>query len=483
MSESYSPQKLWNNCLSFIKDNIQSNSEFDIWFKPIKVLELKNKQLTLRVPSHFVYETLEEKYIGLINSALKKEFGKGIRLMYMIDSNSVVNGQVSPPKIEARGVPATNTINNEPSLRLGKSKNLNNAEVDGFNKGYFHPELNSEYTFNNFTEGESNKLARSVALEVAKKPGVTAFNPLFIHSKVGLGKTHLVNAIGLEIKYKLPHKSVIYVPSEKFTGQFVAATMSKDKNKVNDFIHFYQQLDVLIIDDLQFITSKEKTQEALYNIFNYLYQNNKQIVMTADIPPKEMEDIELRLLSRFKWGLTTEIKKPGFVTRKNIILQKTKNLGLSLDVSVIDYLAEKINTNIRDIEGAIISILAESSFNKIPINIDLARSVVSNLINEERRPNKIPFQVIEDIVVQFYNIDNKDLRSKSKRRQIVEPRQVIMYFANKYTNLSMNKIGQQLGKLNHATVIYSIKKVEDYRTSDPLFRNIFEAINEKIKDY
>lgn len=483
MSESYSPQKLWNNCLSFIKDNIQSNSEFDIWFKPIKVLELKNKQLTLRVPSHFVYETLEEKYIGLINSALKKEFGKGIRLMYMIDSNSVGNGQVSPPKIEARGVPVANTINNEPTLGLGKSKNVNNAEVDGFNKGYFHPELNSEYTFNNFTEGESNKLARSVALEVAKKPGVTAFNPLFIHSKVGLGKTHLVNAIGLEIKYKLPHKSVVYVPSEKFTGQFVAATMSKDKNKVNDFIHFYQQLDVLIIDDLQFITSKEKTQEALYNIFNYLYQNNKQIVMTADIPPKEMEDIELRLLSRFKWGLTTEIKKPGFVTRKNIILQKTKNLGLSLDVSVIDYLAEKINTNIRDIEGAIISILAESSFNKIPIDIDLARSVVSNLINEERRPNKIPFQVIEDIVVQFYNIDNKDLRSKSKRRQIVEPRQVIMYFANKYTNLSMNKIGQQLGKLNHATVIYSIKKVEDYRTSDPLFRNVFEAIKEKIKDY
>lgn len=472
---------IWDKCKTFIKDNIQSEKEFSTWFGSIVPIDLKNKEFTIQVPTHFVYETLETKYLDLIQSAFTKELGPDVKLMYTIDSNQKESSVLKSPKFHARG--NLGIQNQKRPLNITHSELRRRLEISGLNNEHFSTDLNLDYTFENFVEGDSNKLARSVSLEVAKNPGGTAFNPLFIHSKVGLGKTHIVNAVGIQIKKKFQDKTVVYVSSEKFTEQFIAASLHKDKNKINNFIHFYQQLDVLIIDDIQFIMGKEKTQGALYNIFNYLHQNNKQIVMTADISPKDMEDIEERLLSRFKWGLTAEIKKPDVETRKNIIKLKTKNLGLDLDEIVLDLLAEKIDSNIRDIEGAVVSILAEASFNKVPIDTELAMGVVSRLISEKSTSEQIPFHIIEDIVVQYFEVDNKDLRKKTKRREVVEPRQLVMHFAKKYTKLSFQKIGKLMGNANHATVIYSVRKVDEFKLHDRIYRNTYNAIDEKIKNY
>ncbi|MCY4162419.1 MAG: chromosomal replication initiator protein DnaA [Flavobacteriaceae bacterium] len=476
-----SVDQIWNNCKAFIRDNIQSEKEFSTWFGSIEPIDLNNKEFTIKVPTHFVYETLEANYLDLIQSALTKEIGPNVKLMYTIDTKQNESSSLKSPKFQAKG--NLDFQSQKRQMNIVHSGQPERIKILGLNNEHFSPELNLNYTFENFAEGDSNKLARSVSLEVAKNPGGTAFNPLFIHSHVGLGKTHLVNAIGIQIKKDFPQKSVIYVSSEKFTEQFIAASLHKDKNKINNFIHFYQQLDVLIIDDIQFVTGKEKTQGALYNIFNYLHQNNKQIVMTADISPKDMEDIEERLLSRFKWGLTAEIKKPDVQTRKNIIKLKTENLGLNLDESVLDLLAEKIDSNIRDIEGAVVAILAEASFNKVSINTELAMGVVNRLIREKASPEQVPFHVIEDIVVQYFEVDNKDLRTRTKRREVVEPRQLVMHFAKKYTKLSFQKIGKLMGNTNHATVIYSVRKVDEFKLHDRIYRNTYNAIDEKIKNY
>ena len=473
--------QIWSNCKSFVRDNIQSEKEFNNWFEPIVPVELNDKEFTIRVPTHFVYQTLEANYLDLIRSALNKEIGPKVQLMYIIDSNPEGKKGLKSPKRAAVG--EHNIPNQRKSIQIKGYKNGNRLVIDGLKNEHFSPDLNLDYTFENFAEGKSNILARSVSLEVAKKPGGTAFNPLFIFSKVGLGKTHLVNAIGIQVKKNFRDKSVIYVSSEKFTEQFIAASIHKDKSKINDFIHFYQQLDVLIIDDVQFIMGKEKTQGALYNIFNYLHQNNKQIVFTSDISPKNMEDIQERLLSRFKWGLTAEIQKPDFKTRRTIIKLKTDNVGLNLESDILDLLAEKIDSNIRDIEGAVVSILAEASFSKVPITSELALSVVNRLIDQKSVSEQISFQVIEDIVAQYYELDNKDLRIKSKRREVVEPRQLVMHFAKKYTKLSFEKIGKLLGNANYTTVMYSVKKVNEFKLHDQIYRNTYNAIEEKIKNY
>ncbi len=474
---------IWNKCLEFIKDNIQSEKEFSTWFDYIVPIDLKNKEFTIQVPTYFVYETLEAKYLDLIQSALTKQLGPRVKLMYTIESKDKPKppSGIRSPKFQAIG--SLDFQNQKRPLNIIHSEKPDRFEISGLKNEHFSPDLNSDYTFENFAEGDSNRLARSVSLEVAKNPGGTAFNPLFIHSKVGLGKTHIINAVGLQIKADFKSKNVVYVSSEKFTEQFIVASLHKDRNKINNFIHFYQQLDVLIIDDIQFLMGKEKTQGALYNIFNFLHQNNKQIVMTADISPKNMEDIENRLLSRFKWGLTAEINKPDVETRKNIIKLKTKHLGLHLNESVLDLLSEKIDSNIRDIEGALVAILAEASFNKVPINAELAMGVVSRLISEKSTLEQIPFHVIEDIVVQYFEVDSKDLRTKTKRRDVVEPRQLVMHFTKKYTNLSFQKIGKLMGNVNHATVIYSVRKVEEFKLHDRIYRNTYDAIDEKIKNY
>ncbi|NNL15747.1 MAG: chromosomal replication initiator protein DnaA [Flavobacteriaceae bacterium] len=468
-------QKVWNNCLTFIKDNIQPQA-YKTWFEPIVAVKLENGALSIQVPSKFFYEWLEEHYVKILKVALTKELGEQAKLVYIIKmENTYGNKQPFTEKIPSSNRGGVKSQDIDIPLK-NKSPELKNPFViPGIRNVKIESQLNPNYSFENFLEGDSNRLARSAGLAVAAKPGGTSFNPLLIFGGVGLGKTHLAHAIGVDIKDKYPEKTVLYISAEKFTQQYID---SVKKNNRNDFIHFYQLIDVLIIDDVQFLSGKTGTQDVFFHIFNHLHQNGKQVILTSDKAPVDMQDIEQRLLSRFKWGLSAELQSPNFETRVSILKNKLYRDGVEMPDDIIDYVAKNIKSNVRELEGAIISLIAQSSFNKKEITLDLAKQVVEKFVKNTKREVSIDY--IQKVVSDYFQMDVDTLQSKTRKRHIVQARQLAMFFAKKFTKASLASIGSQIGKRDHATVLHACKTVDNLSSTDKQFRKYVEDLTKKL---
>ncbi len=468
-------QVAWENCLSFIKDNIPPQA-FKTWFEPIKAVKLVGNALSIQVPSKFFYEWLEEHYLEILKIALVRQLGDKARLLYEIRmENSSDNSEPFTENIPSTDKPSVQSQNVNVPLKSKNPELKNPFVIPGIRDVKIDSQLNSNYNFDNFLEGDSNRLARSAGMAVANKPGGTSFNPLLIFGGVGLGKTHLAHAIGVDIKEKFPDKTVLYISAEKFTQQYIE---SVKKNNRNDFIHFYQIIDVLIVDDIQFLSGKAGTQDVFFHIFNHLHQNRKQVILTSDKAPVDMQDIEQRLLSRFKWGLSAELNQPDFETRISIIKNKLYRDGVRMSDEIVEFLAHNIKTNIRELEGAIISLIAHSSFNKKEITLDLARTIVENYVKNTKR--EVSIEYIQKVVSDYFQMDVSTLQSKTRKRHIVQARQLAMYFAKKLTKASLASIGSQIGKRDHATVLHACKTVDNLSMTDKQFKKYVEDLQKKL---
>ncbi len=470
-----SHEGVWESCLKLIKDNI-SLQAFKTWFEPIVPIKLENNILTIQVPSHFFYEWLEEHYIQLLRKVVKKEIGNEGSLEYSIVMENNSNSS-SPYTVK---IPTNNTssLKNAPvnmPINTNEKQIRNPFIIPGLKKVNIESNLIASHTFDNFVEGECNRLARASVYAVANKPGGTAFNPLLIYGGVGLGKTHLAHSIGIEIKDNFPNKTVLYVQSEKFAHQFIDAIKN---NTTNDFVHFYQMVDVLIIDDVQFFTGKEKTQDVFFSIFNHLHQNGKQIVLTSDKAPVEMQGMEQRLLSRFKWGLSADLGTPDLETRIAILEKKMYGSGIELPNEVVEYLAYSINTNIREIEGALNTLLAQASLNKKAITLELAKQMVDKFVRSTAR--EVSIEYIQKIVCDYFDLPIEMLKSKTRKREVVQARQISMYFSKKMTKSSLANIGAHCGGKDHATVLHACRTVVNLSETDKQFRNYLEELEKKL---
>ena len=468
-------ETVWRNCLSFIKDNIQPQA-YKTWFEPISAVKLLDQSLSIQVPSKFFYEWLEEHYVKILKVALTKELGNEAKLVYIIKmENTYGNKQPFTEKIPSTNRSAIKSQQADIPLKNKNPELKNPFVIPGIRNVKIESQLNPIYTFENFLEGDSNRLARNAGIAVANKPGGTSFNPLLVFGGVGLGKTHLAHAIGVDIKDKYPEKTVLYISAEKFTQQYIE---SVKKNNRNDFIHFYQIIDVLIIDDVQFLSGKSGTQDVFFHIFNHLHQNGKQVILTSDKAPVDMQDIEQRLLSRFKWGLSAELQKPDFETRVSIVKNKLYRDGVEMSEEVIEYVAKNIKTNVRELEGAIISLIAQSSFNKKEITLGLAKEIVEKFVKNTKREVSIDY--IQKVVSDYFQMDVETLQSKTRKRHIVQARQLAMFFAKKFTKASLASIGSQIGKRDHATVLHACKTVDNLSSTDKQFRKYVEDLTKKL---
>lgn len=468
-------QSVWENCLTFIKDNI-SDQAYETWFEPIKAVKIDNQALSIQVPSKFFYEWLEEHYVKLLKVSLTRELGKQAKLLYVIKMENTY-GKKRPFTEKIPSSQREKVLAQEVDIPLkNKSPKLRNPFViPGIRNIQIDSQLNHSYSFENFLEGESNRLARSAGLAVANKPGGTSFNPLLIFGGVGLGKTHLAHAIGVEIKEKHPDKTVLYISAEKFTQQYIESVR---KNNRNDFIHFYQIIDVLIVDDIQLLSGKSGTQDVFFHIFNHLHQNGKQVILTSDKAPVDMQDIEQRLLSRFKWGLSAELKHPDYETRVKIIKDKLFRDGVEMPEEIVEYLGNNIKTNVRELEGAIISLIAHSSFNREEITLDLAKQIVLNYVKNTKK--EVSIEYIQKVVSDYFQMDVATLQSKTRKRHIVQARQLAMFFSKKLTKASLASIGSQIGKRDHATVLHACKTVNNLSSTDKQFHKYVKDLDKKL---
>jgi len=414
-------QSVWNNCLSFIKDNIQPQA-YKTWFEPIVAVKLTDNALSIQVPSKFFYEWLEEHYVKILKVALTKQLGETAKLVYVIKmENTYGNKQPFTEKIPSSNRGALKSQDVDVPLN-NKSPELKNPFViPGIRNVKIESQLNPNYSFENFLEGDSNRLARNAGIAVANKPGGTSFNPLLIFGGVGLGKTHLAHAIGVDIKDKYPE---------------------------------------------------------IFHIFNHLHQNGKQVVLTSDKAPVDMQDIEQRLLSRFKWGLSAELQSPDFETRVSILKNKLYRDGVEMPDEIVEYVAKHIKTNVRELEGAIISLIAQSSFNKKEITVNLAKEIVEKFVKNTKREVSIDY--IQKVVSDYFQMDVSTLQSKTRKRHIVQARQLAMFFAKKYTKASLASIGSQIGKRDHATVLHACKTVDNLSSTDKQFRKYVEDLSKKL---
>lgn len=469
-------QQVWDNCLQIFKDNVTFQA-FKTWFEPIKPIKLENNVLTIQVPSQFFYEWLEEHYIVLLKKTIKKLLGAEGRLEYSIIMENGSSSK-SPATINLPASNQNSTKNPLVSMPLDLNAGAirNPFIIPGLKKVKVESQLNANYSFENFIEGDCNRLARSAGYAVSAKPGGTAFNPLLIYGGVGLGKTHLAHAIGLEIKEHHPNKTVLYVSAEKFTQQYIDSVRN---NNQNDFVHFYQMIDVLIIDDVQFFAGKEKTQDVFFQIFNHLHQNGKQIVLTSDKAPVEMQGMEPRLLSRFKWGLAADLQVPELETRIAILQKKLYLNGVSdMPYDIIEYLAYSITTNIRELEGALTSLLAQATLNKKNLSLDLARAMIDKFVKNTAREVSIDY--IQKIVCDYFNLPMELLKSKTRKREVVQARQISMYFAKSLTKSSLATIGMHCGGKDHATVLHACRTVNNLIDTDKRFKGYITELEKKI---
>lgn len=467
--------QVWESCLQIIKDNIPAQS-FKTWFEPIKALRLEGNVLTIQVPSLFFYEWLEEHYVGLLRKTVKKQLGEEGRLEYNIvveKSSTTIPFTTNMPS-NGNGAEGKNQSMPMP---VALNKDIKNPFViPGLKKLQVDPQLNANYTFENFVEGDCNRLARSAGYAVAAKPGGTSFNPLMIYGGVGLGKTHLAQAIGNEIKRSMPDKLVLYVSCEKFTQQFVDALKN---NNINDFVNFYQAMDVLIMDDVHNFAGKEKTQDIFFHIFNHLHQSGKQLIVTSDKAPKDLAGLEERLLSRFKWGLSADLQVPDLETRMAILKKKMYADGIDLPSEVIEYVAHNIDNNVRELEGAMVSLLAQSTLNRKEIDLNLAKSMLKNFIKNASK--EISMDYIQKLVCEYFEVPIEMVKSQTRKREIVQARQISMYLSKSHTKTSLKSIGAFFGGRDHSTVIYACQTVEDLIDTDKKFKGYVVDIQKKLK--
>lgn len=441
----------WGRCLKHIQEELPDQA-FKTWFAPLRFAELDGQLLTLCAPSRYVCEFIEEHYLAPLHRAIAAEFGEGIRLQYSLKED---------PKPEIAERKAKEKAQQERPGKTGSAP--------------LNPQLNTSYTFDTFVEGRSNKLARSVALAIAERPGQVTFNPLFLYGPSGVGKTHLVNAIGVRIRELFPEMRVLFVSAHLFKTQY---TDSIIRNKFNDFISFYQTIDVLIIDDIQELTTA-KTQQAFFHIFNHLQQNRRQLIITCDRPPVLFEGIEERMLTRFKWGMVAEIERPDIELRRAILFSKIKRDGLSIPDDVVQYIAQNVSDSVRDLEGIINSIMAYSVVYNCDIDLPLTARVVARCVNLEKK--ELTLDDIVRKVCAHYGVKLRDLLSKSRRQTIVQARQLAMYLSHKYTDLSLSQIGRRIGGRDHSTVLHSCAQVERRVATDKGFRREMEELECALK--
>lgn len=463
-------QEKWSRCLDFIGHNVESAS-FSTWFSPIVFEGVRRGQAVLRVPTQFFYEYIEEHYIGILRSAIHREFGEDVNIAYNVVTDSENN--ITTPLADDR---RTTAVGIRPETRGNASPGLIDG-LEGNVPQQLDSRLNPNYTFENFIEGDANKLPRSIGMSIADNPGQMTFNPLFVYGPSGVGKTHLANAIGIRIKERQPMRRVLYVSAHLFLVQYTDATR---RNLRNDFLHFYQSIDVLIIDDIQEIAgeSRKGTQEAFFHIFNHLQQTGHQLILTSDRPPVELEGVEERLLTRFKWGLVAELRKPDAKLARKILLHKIKCDGLVFPREVVDYVAANASQNIRDLEGVVNAILAYSVVYNSDVDLELAKRVVARSIR--RREGNITIERIIDSVGQFYHLQPQDICSSSRKQLLVAARQIVMYLAQKHTGLSCSRIGYAVGGRDHSTVIHSCSVVERKIDTDKSFRKRLEEIEANL---
>ncbi len=456
-------QIIWKNCLKVIKERIP-NQSFQTWFEPIKPLKSEGNVLTIQVPNQFFYEWLEEHFVHILKEAISNEMGVGARLEYSVVVNDEKSGTLSETPLKISNLEGRRGTNNR-TINIDFIKDLNSENS-----------LNQTYTFDNFIEGDCNRLGRSAGFAVAKKPGVTSFNPLMIYGGVGLGKTHLVQAIGNHILKEDANKKINYVASEKFTNQFINSLRN---NNVQHFIAYYRESDVLILDDIQFLRDKEKTQEIFFHIFNHLHQAGKQIIMTSDCAPKDLRGLQERLVSRFKWGLTADLQHPAFETRMAIIQRKIQEDGINIATEVVEYIAYTVDTNIRELEGVVVSLIAHASLMRVEADLELAKKVLKNIVKEI--DSEVGIDYIQKTVSDFFRVSQDDLKAKTRKKEIVIARQVAMYFSKDYTNHSLKSIGYHFGGRDHSTVIHALQSVNDMLDTDSKFRYSVDELKKKLK--
>lgn len=448
------PAIVWKECLRAIKENVTLMT-FNTWFLPIKPIELDDSTLKVQLPSQFFWEWIDEHYNTLINKTIHEVMGPNARLAYII-SNDVEREE---QKTEQR------------PIQLVKKQEQQTPK-----KQDFESFLNSRYTFDNFIKGEGNQLARAAAGAISDNPGGTSFNPLFVYGGVGLGKTHLVQAIGNGILQKYPEKKVIYLSSDIFTVEFVEAIQS---NKVNDFSSFYRKMDVLIIDDIQFLIGKEKTQDLFFHIFNTLHQSRKQIILTSDKPPKDLNGLDERLISRFQWGLSADIQPPDFETRIAILKKKAEDYGMMISGEILEYIAANIVSNIRELEGCLIKLLANASLSTRKIDMDLTRKTVKEIATD--RKVNITIENITTIVCEYMKIDENKIRDKTRKKEIVNARQIAMFLSKELTKSSLKTIGLHFGGRDHSTVIHACSSVGEECKKDVATKDLVDNIKKQIE--
>ena len=463
-------EQVWKNCLEIIQDNIQPLA-FRTWFTPIVPLKLENNQLTIQVPSIYFYEWIEEHYVDLLRKTIIRELGEEAKLEYKVLMDvAQENGSISFPA-SSNGNVRNKPVNAPVSLSAGIQ---NPFIIPGLKKLQIDSQLNPQYSFDNYVEGDCNRLARSAGFAVAQKPGGTSFNPLMLYGGVGVGKTHLAQAIGNRIKTNFPDKSVVYVNAEKFTQQFVDSR----NTSINDFVNFYQMLDVLILDDVFYLSTKTKTQDVFFQIFNHLHQSGKQIILTSDKPPKDLVGFEERLLSRFRWGLSADLMMPDVDTKMLILRKKMEQEGTELTDDVVEYVATNINTNLRDLEGALVSLIAHSTLNRKQVDLALAKQILKNLVNFQSK--EITIDYILRVVCEYFELKPEMLKAKTRKREIVQARQICMYLAKQMTKTSLKTIGSNFGGRDHSTVIYACQTVEDLMETDKKFRGYVGDIQKRL---
>jgi len=468
-------QEIWQNCLGIIKDNLPEIT-YNTWFKPIKPEKLEGNVLTINVPSQFFYEYLEEHYVDLLKKVLKKELGVNAKLKYsiIIDNSNYTNS-----KILYTGNNGAKLSNPQVSVPLKGEASINPNVLPGIKKVHVKSNLNNNYSFENFILGKCNNIAVAAGKMIGSSPGNNPYNPIYIWGKPGMGKTHLAQAIGIEVKENFGEKKIVlYVPARIFEMQFTNAAR---KNTRNDFLHFYQMIDVLIIDDVHEFAGKPGTQDTFFHIFNHLHQAGKQLILTSDRAPADLKGLEDRLISRFKWALTTELQVPDFETRVAILQKKSEKEGIEMSAQIINYIAENITDSIRELEGALISLLAHATLVKEEITFEFAQSKIDNLAKKPKK--EITIKHIQKVVCDYYNISLEAIQSKNRKREIVQTRQIAMYFAKKFTKYSLSTIGAEIGGKNHATVLYADKVIKDQMSYDKNLKSQVDDIEKRIETY
>jgi chromosomal replication initiator protein len=467
-------KQLWNDCLTVIRD-IVPQPTFDVWFKPIIPLSYEDREFTIQVPTKFFYEILEERYVDVLTMTLNRVFGEGTTLKYHV----TVGGQTEMPDGgDKRGViiypgeglktVAKHTPNKVDATKAPGPFKVASQDLDS--------QLNPRYNFENFFEGESNKLVRAVSERIALEPGKTAFNPLFIYGPSGVGKTHICHATGVKIHELYPEKRTLYVSANLFRLQYTDAVR---KNVINDFISFYQSIDVLILDDIHEFIGLTKTQEIFFQIFKNLQLLRKQLVLTCDRAPVDLQGMEERLISRLKWGMTAQIERPDLELRKKILRNKIHHEGLEIPEDVFEFISENVTENVRNLEGVLVSLMANSVIANKEIDLTLAKQVISQTVRLEKR--QFTIKKIQEIVCRYFNLDEALIHTKSRKREIVQARQITMYLAKKYTEASLSHIGKVVGGKDHATVLHSYKTVINLLETSKAFRLTMDAIEGCLK--